>query len=162
MQTISLNSHCAQSFWQVTKALWNAGRDIHDRERSLSNGPSPGRSAPSHKGALLNAVAFPQRGSGDVRAHVGIKYPRPQLSNPYENVSAQLQFFKLWHRTTMMTTKHQFTRQQILNFQVKLNMALMSEDSKDIAAWRSMLYLDAHSYLLKIYCLTWWTWNYHE
>lgn len=49
MQTISLNSHCAQSFWQVTKPLWNAGRNIHDRERSLSNAPSPGKitTAPS-------------------------------------------------------------------------------------------------------------------
>lgn len=31
----------------------------------------------------------------------------------------------------MMTTKHQFTRRQILDFQVKLNMALMREDSRD-------------------------------
>lgn len=31
----------------------------------------------------------------------------------------------------MMTTKLQFTRRQILDFQVKLNMALMREDSRD-------------------------------
>lgn len=123
---------------------------------------------PSHKGALLNTAVFPQHGSGNERVHTGIKYPRPQLSNPYENVSSCAN-----HDCSFLScgTGPPWWKQSINSQEAKYSPFKWSStwpwwektaETKDIASWWSMLYLVAHSYLLKIYCLTWWTRNYHE
>lgn len=165
MQTISLNNHCAHSFWQVTKALWNAGKDIHVREWSLSNTPSPERITMSLLQASTSKhCAFPQSCNGYVRAHVGIKYTSGH------NYLTLLRCLVL----TMTVVFNcgigtPWWQQNINSLETKYSTFKWSStwpwsektaETKDIAAWRPMLYLDASSYLLKFCCLTWWMWNY--
>jgi len=95
---------------------------------------------------------------------LGLRNLMQQLSDPFKNASASANhdhsFWNCgigppgWQSINSLDTEY-----STFKWSPTWPQTEKTAETKHIAAWRPILYLDVPSYFAKFYCLTWWTWN---